>query len=123
MHALGYYRQAQEHFASDAAELVVLLKDRGWLHILRRDWLAAAADLEQALALAADAPVRADALDALASLHRNQRQFSAAIGYAQKSLALREEHGDLLRVAKSPIYLPFSPWNSGLPPPWAWRSS
>ena len=52
MHALGYYRQAEECFAPHAAELVVLLKDRGWLHILRRDWLAAAADLEQALALA-----------------------------------------------------------------------
>ena len=63
-------------------------KNRGWLHILRRDWHTAATDLEQALALAKDAPVRADVLDALASLHRNQRQYSVAIGYAQMSLSL-----------------------------------
>ncbi len=44
---------------------------------------------------------RGDLLDALASLHRNRREFPAAITCARESLALREASGDLLAVAKS----------------------
>ncbi|MBW7885530.1 MAG: tetratricopeptide repeat protein, partial [Caldilineaceae bacterium] len=103
MHALNYYRQAEERFVPDDHELVTLLKDRGWLHIHRRAWDAAAADLDRALALAPaeGRTARADVLDAMASLHRNQGLFDQAIACAQQALALREQTGDLLRVAKS----------------------
>jgi len=103
MHALNYYRQAEERFSLTDPELATLLKDRGWLHILRKEWPAAATDLDRALALAPahQSQSRADILDALASLYRHQGQHAASIDYAQKSLSLREESGDLLRVAKS----------------------
>ncbi len=103
LHALAYYRQAEEALGSEGAELVTLLKDRGWLHIHRRAWDEATADLTRALALAptADIITRADVLDALAALHRYQHDLPAAIQCAQESLALREQSGDLLRVAKS----------------------
>lgn len=103
LHALNYYDQAAAGLADDDPALPVLLKDRGWLHILQRDWARAAADLTRGLALTrADQPaLRADLLDALASLHRNQKQYAAAIDDARQALALREASGDLLAVAKS----------------------
>ena len=104
LHALAYYRQAEAALAQDGgAELVALLKDRGWLHIHRRAWDEAAADLTRALALApADATAtRADVLDALAALRRYQHDLPAAISFAQQALTLREQSGDLLRVTKS----------------------
>ncbi len=102
MHALNYYQQAEEKLATARTELVMLLKDRGWLHIHRRAWELAAADLTRALTLAeADSATRADVLDALAALNRYQHDLTAAIDCAQQALALREQAGDLLRVAKS----------------------
>jgi tetratricopeptide (TPR) repeat protein len=104
--ALGYYQQAVERFPTAPAndpELIELLKDRGWLHILRKEWAAAEADLQRGLALAATSPatVRANLLDALAHWAMQQHAMTPAIGYAQNALALREEAGDLLGVAKS----------------------
>ncbi len=101
MHALSYYRQAEERFAAGDHELITLLKDRGWLHIHRREWEKAKIDLEQALHLDPDTGQRANILDALAALHRYQQHFAAAIDAAQQALALREQAGDLLQVAKS----------------------
>lgn len=103
LHALAYYRQAEEVLEEGDAELVTLLKDRGWLHIHRRAWDEADADLRRALALAPSVAIgaRADVLDALAALHRYQHDLPAAIRCAQEALALREQSGDLLRVAKS----------------------
>jgi tetratricopeptide (TPR) repeat protein len=101
LHALGYYQQAAERFAHDDPELVEMLKDRAWLYILRQQWTEAEADLTQALASSAAPSVRADVEDALASLYRHQKRFEQAIAHGRDALALREEMGDLLRVAKS----------------------
>ncbi len=103
LHALTYYGQAEAAMAPDDPALPMLLKDRGWLHILQRDWVQAEADLTRGLALVrGDQPApRGDLLDALASLHRNRREFPAAITCAREALALREASGDLLAVAKS----------------------
>ncbi len=101
-HALAYYQQAAERFGPDDSEMVTLYKDRAWLYILRREWPQAAADLAAALAAtpAADA-TRADILDALASLHRQQGALEQAVGYAQAALALRELNGSPTRLADS----------------------
>lgn len=104
LRALAYYRQAEAALSQDSGpELVALLKDRGWLHIHRRAWDEAAADLTRALSLTPvdDIATRADVLDALAALRRYQHDLPAAISYAQQALALREQSGDLLRVTKS----------------------
>lgn len=104
LHALAYYRQAEAALAQDGGvELVTLLKDRGWLHIHRRAWDEAAADLTRALTLAPTdaAATRADVLDALAALRRYQHDLPTAISFAQQALTLREQSGDLLRVTKS----------------------
>lgn len=101
MHSLSYYRQAEARFASGDRELITLLKDRGWLHIHRRAWDKAQADLELALQLDPDHRQRADVLDALAALHRYRQRFGDAIDAAQEALALREQAGELLQVAKS----------------------
>jgi tetratricopeptide (TPR) repeat protein len=102
-HALEYYQQAAERFDAADPELVVLLKDRGWLHVLRREWPAAEADLLRALALAHPAAreLRADTFDALAHLYLEQRRFAEAHSYARQALALREELGSLPRIADS----------------------
>ncbi|MCB0062028.1 MAG: hypothetical protein KDE19_07930, partial [Caldilineaceae bacterium] len=52
LHALPYYHQAAERFAPTNPELADLLKDRGWLHILRRNWQEAERDLTLALSIA-----------------------------------------------------------------------
>ncbi|HXF60829.1 MAG TPA: tetratricopeptide repeat protein [Caldilineaceae bacterium] len=101
LHALGYYQQAAERFAPDDPERVEMLKDRAWLYILRQQWPDAEADLTQALALQPARSQRADLEDALASLYRHQKRYDQAIAHARDALALREEIGDLLRVAKS----------------------
>ena len=103
LHALGYYQQAADRFPDDAPELVVLLKDRAWLYILRQEWAAAEADLTRALALVAAGAteLRADIYDALAGLARHRRRYPDAIDHGRVALALREEMGDLLRVANS----------------------
>jgi tetratricopeptide (TPR) repeat protein len=81
---------------------VMLRKDRAWLHILRREWAAAEADLTEALrSPLADREVRADLFDALASLNRDQRNLAQAVEFAQQALALREELGHLPRIADS----------------------
>ncbi len=102
-HALAYYQQALERFPAGHPETLILRKDRGWLHILRQEWTEAETDLTQALE---EAPVeerslRADILDALASLYRHQRRYDQALGHAQRALALREEIGEALATAKS----------------------
>ena len=101
MHALSYYQQAEARFLPGDRELITLLKDRGWLHIHRRDWDKAQADLKQALQQNPDEIQRADILDALAALHRYLQHYDDAILTAQEALALREQTGDLLQVAKS----------------------
>ena len=102
-HALAYYQQAAERFSPADSELVDMLKDRGWLYILREEWALAETDLQEALAYApmAATRARADILEALASLHRKQKRFDTAVAYAQQALALREEAGNLPRLADS----------------------
>jgi len=103
LHALRYYQQAVERFAPTDPELAELLKDRGWLYFLRREWSQAEADLQQALQVVVqDAPgLRGDIYDAMASLQREMGRHRQALHYAEQALALREEVGDLMRVAKS----------------------
>jgi tetratricopeptide (TPR) repeat protein len=101
--ALSYYQQAEAHLADADSELVTLLKDRAWLHIVRREWDYAEADLARALAQVSiqDHEARADIFDALASLNRQQQQFEQAGMFARQALALREELGNLPRIADS----------------------
>jgi tetratricopeptide (TPR) repeat protein len=102
MHALTYYQQAAERFTASEPEYVQMLKDRAWLYILRKDWDKAERDLTLALNQApADAvESRADIYDALASLNRYCHRYDLALEQAQRALSLREESGDLLRIAK-----------------------
>jgi tetratricopeptide (TPR) repeat protein len=102
-HALAYYQQAVERFREDDPELIDLLKDRGWFYLLRREWSNAEADLTRALARASQVAheQRADIYDALASLQREQQHFTQAVEYARNALALREESGNMPRVADS----------------------
>lgn len=102
MHALTYYQQAAERFTASEPEFVQMLKDRAWLYIMRKEWDKAERDLNLALHHApADAvESRADIYDALAGLHRHQQRYDQALAQAQRALALREESGDLLRIAK-----------------------
>lgn len=103
LHALRYYQQAVERFAPCDPELAELLKDRGWLYFLRQEWSKAEADLQQALQIvpAAAQVLQADIYDAMANLARKQNNFSQALTYAERALAIREEVGDLLQIAKS----------------------
>jgi hypothetical protein len=103
LHALAYYQQAAERFTTTDPEFLELLKDRAWLYILRKEWTKAQDDLSLALAHAPKEAVeaRSDIYDALASLHRHQQQYDQALAYAHQALVLREETGDLLRVAKA----------------------
>ncbi|MBK8796411.1 MAG: tetratricopeptide repeat protein [Anaerolineales bacterium] len=102
-HALRYYQQAIERFAPDAPELAEALKDRGWLYFLRQEWQDAEADLLRALdVMTADARALQGAIyDAMANLYRKTEEPARAVRYAELALALREEEGDLLGVAKS----------------------
>jgi tetratricopeptide (TPR) repeat protein/DNA-binding transcriptional ArsR family regulator len=102
-HALRYYQQAVERFASGDPELAELLKDRGWLYFYRQEWEKAKADLQQALDCAPPQEMRlqADILDAMANLARVRGELERALSYAERALALREEEGDLLAIAKS----------------------
>jgi tetratricopeptide (TPR) repeat protein len=102
-HALTYYRQALDRLDPEDTEIAELLKDRGWLHLLRRDWAAAEQDLTAALARRSpdDVQLEADIYDALSSLARRQRDFAWATEHARTALSLRESHGDRLGVAKS----------------------
>ena len=102
MHALTYYQQAAERFTASEPEFVQMLKDRAWLYILRKEWDKAERDLTLALNQApADAiEARADIYDALASLNRHCQRYDLALAQAQRALSLREESGDLLRIAK-----------------------
>ncbi|MBC8076744.1 MAG: tetratricopeptide repeat protein [Chloroflexales bacterium] len=101
--ALEYYQQAAERFNEDTAELVVLLKDRGWLHVLRREWPEAEADLTQAVSLVSEQSLdlQADIFDALAILNRDLKRLARAVVYARNALGLREQLGNLSRVAAS----------------------
>lgn len=103
LHALTYYQQAAERFEPTNPELADLLKDRGWLHILRRNWPEAEKDLLLALSIAqrTDAELRADIIDALADLYRRQERFTVALEQAQQALAIREQLGNLPRIASS----------------------
>jgi tetratricopeptide (TPR) repeat protein len=47
--ALSYYQMALERLPADHPETHILLKDRAWIYIQRRDWDAAEADLTRAL--------------------------------------------------------------------------
>lgn len=101
--ALTYYQMALDRLPPDHPELGALLKDRGWLAILRREWEAAEADLARALTVLPrdETFVRADVYDALSSLRRGRGEYPAAVEYARSALALREAAGDLMRVGKS----------------------
>jgi len=103
LHALRYYQQAAERFQPTDPELAELLKDRGWLYCLRKEWDAAQNDLQQALHVAPQTAhsLRADIYDAMASLHRGTGKYRQALTYAENALSLREEGGDLMRIAKS----------------------
>lgn len=103
LHSLTYYQEASERFDPTSPELADLLKDRGWLHILRRNWRAAEQDLSMALSIAPedDDELQADIVDALASLYRRQKHFEIALQQARRALAIREGLGNLPRVASS----------------------
>lgn len=103
LHALGYYQQAAARFAADDPEFAYLLKDRGWLYILQRNWAAAESDLQLALTitLPSNLDLRADIVDALASLYLRQEQYATALTHAQQALTMREELGALPRIAAS----------------------
>jgi tetratricopeptide (TPR) repeat protein len=103
LHALGYYQQAVERFTTDSPEFAYLLKDRGWLHILRRNWKEAEDDLLLALSNTPDGmdELRADIVDALASLYLRHQQYQQALEQARNALTLRERIGDLARIANS----------------------
>lgn len=102
-HSLRYYQQAVNCFDGNEPELAELLKDRGWLYFYRQEWEKAEADLQQALRCAPPEASRlqADILDAMASLSRETGQQDRALGYAERALAIREQVGDLLAIAKS----------------------
>jgi tetratricopeptide (TPR) repeat protein len=57
--------------------------------------------LASAIAPADDAELQADIADALASLYRRQERFTEALQYAQQALLLREQLGNLPRIASS----------------------
>jgi tetratricopeptide (TPR) repeat protein len=107
LHALRYYQQAIERFQpvepATASLFAEVLKDRGWIHILRNEWGAAERDLLQALQVAPPAAkvLQADLYDALANLYRKTGDHGQALAYAERGLAVREEVGDRLQVAKS----------------------
>ncbi|MCB0121565.1 MAG: SEL1-like repeat protein, partial [Caldilineaceae bacterium] len=103
LHALTYYQQAAERFDPANPELADLMKDRGWLHILRRNWPDAERDLTLALSIAqaSDAELQADIVDALASLYRRQDRFDVALDQARRALSIRESLGNLPRIASS----------------------
>ncbi len=107
LHALRYYQQAIERFQPPDPELAELLKDRGWLYFYRQEWGKAEGDLQQALQFALESAklLRADIYDAMASLNRETGHHEQALGYAERALAVREEIGDLLRIAKSQLNL------------------
>jgi tetratricopeptide (TPR) repeat protein len=107
LHALGYYQQALERLPTTDPELLELLKDRAWLYILRQEWDKAEADLTVALQRTPESAqeVQANIFDAFAQLFSGQKQYQAAIEYAHKALALREQIGDLARVANSFVNL------------------
>lgn len=105
--ALAYYQQAAERLHPDDPEWLDLLKDRGWLRLIRHEWAEAEADLMLALntvEMQAKSTLfaqrqKADICNALASLYRQRTQYDRAIVYAQQTLNLREEIGDPQRVA------------------------
>jgi tetratricopeptide (TPR) repeat protein len=101
--ALSYYQQAEERFDSTDPELAILLKDRAWCAMLRREWSLAEADLSRALASAPEqvGDIRADVYAALAYLNSKQRHFDQAVIFARQALALREERGSLPQIADS----------------------
>jgi len=103
LHALRYYQQAVERFQPADPELAELLKDRGWLYFYRQEWEKAEHDLQQALqSTPAERKIlQADIYDVMASLNREAGNHGRALTYAERALALREEEGDLLRIAKS----------------------
>lgn len=114
LQALDYYERALTCFSPTAPTVIEVRKDRAWLYILRREWQAAEADLQNALSLISETAagettsaahsnnqLHANILDALAHLYLEQGQAAVAIGYARESLHLRERAGDPLQVAKS----------------------
>jgi tetratricopeptide (TPR) repeat protein len=107
LHALRYYQHAIERCQpagpATAAHFAEVLKDRSWLYNLRAEWELAECDLLQALqvAPAEEKVLLADIDDALASLYRKTGKHRQALAYAERGLALREELGDRLAVAKS----------------------
>lgn len=100
--ALDYYRRAIEHYAVDDPELPEVLKDRAWIHLHRREWTAAEADLHLALERVPPDSWRllSDIHSAMASLYRQQQHYVQALEHAQQALTLREEHGDPQQVAE-----------------------
>lgn len=101
--AFTYYQMALDRLTANDPELAAVYKERGWLRILRREWDEGESDLLHALeVLPVDAhQLRADVLDAFSSLRRGQSDYVAALEFARRALALREQAGDLMRVGKS----------------------
>ncbi|MFN8494822.1 MAG: tetratricopeptide repeat protein [Caldilineaceae bacterium] len=107
LHALGYYQQAGERFTSTAPEYLDLLKDRAWLYIMRQEWEKAEIDLKLALTqvIGTTSEQRANIYDALAYLYDRQKLYPLALQYGQDALTLREQIGDMSRVAHSFVNL------------------
>lgn len=103
LHALRYYQQAVELFAAADPEFIELLKDRGWIYFYRKEWAQAERDWQQAVQLAPEQAkaLRADLYDAMSNLYRKLDDLNRALPYAERALAIREEEGDLLKIAKS----------------------
>ncbi len=101
--AFTYYQMALDRLTAADPEMASVLKERGWLRILRREWDEGEADLQLALEVlpADERSTRADVLDAFSSLRRGQEDYAAALEHARAGLALREQTGDLMRVGKS----------------------
>lgn len=103
LHALRYYQQAVELFAAADPEFIELLKDRGWIYFYRKEWAQAERDWQQAVQLVPEQAkaLRADLYDAMSNLYRKLDDLNRALPYAERALAIREEEGDLLKIAKS----------------------
>ncbi|MBW7883808.1 MAG: tetratricopeptide repeat protein, partial [Caldilineaceae bacterium] len=103
LHALRYYQQAIERFRQDDPELAEVLKDRGWVFFYRQEWEKAERDWQEALQSVRDDAqrLRADIYDALANLYRKTGDYDRSVHFGERALAIREEIGDILQIAKS----------------------
>ena len=129
--SLMYYQEAEKWLDGSASELSSLLRERASVHMVRREWVEAESALAKALALlegrfpnpdpkvSADSGTRAPAAAArtetgpdrrwlhaeiyyaLGLLYFRQERYKPALPYAQQSVVLREEMGDLAGLLES----------------------